>query len=195
MLYGLALILHVSYSRNNTSQEYVIFVFVLILEIQFTLKREYTKLLFIFPLYLACQSGRYGISCAKACGQTCQGCNRFNGVCEFGCHPGWTGTFCEKRSNYAFRYFFVMWTIFCTELILFLYNHLYTILYCNDLKVWSLLKHCQDKFFLYMYEHNDMLFAVSKRIHLDPWSIFMKRNSNQTGDLFLELFCLVSCIS
>nr|XP_022326738.1 delta-like protein 1 isoform X2 [Crassostrea virginica] len=45
----------------------------------------------------ACQSGRYGISCTKACGQNCRGCNRFNGVCEFGCHPGWTGTFCEKR--------------------------------------------------------------------------------------------------
>ncbi|XP_078330301.1 uncharacterized protein LOC111113226 isoform X2 [Crassostrea virginica] len=48
---------------------------------------------------LACQSGRYGISCAKACGVNCQGCNRFNGVCEFGCHPGWTGTFCEKRRS------------------------------------------------------------------------------------------------
>ena len=61
----------------------------------------YTLYVYYFPLYLACQSGRYGISCAKACGQNCQGCNRFNGVCEFGCHPGWTGTFCEKRSKYS----------------------------------------------------------------------------------------------
>ena len=59
-----------------------------------------------FPLYLACQSGRYGINCAKACGENCQSCNRFNGVCEFGCHPGWKGTFCKKRSNYVFRFFF-----------------------------------------------------------------------------------------
>ncbi|XP_078316886.1 uncharacterized protein LOC144620379 [Crassostrea virginica] len=49
----------------------------------------------------ACQSGRYGPNCAKTCGPNCQGCNRFNGVC--GCQPGWTGTFCEKRSNYVFR--------------------------------------------------------------------------------------------
>ncbi|XP_022303621.1 uncharacterized protein LOC111111122 isoform X2 [Crassostrea virginica] len=51
----------------------------------------------------ACQSGRYGFSCAKACGQNCQGCNRFNGVCEFGCHPGWTGTFCEKRKTFKIQ--------------------------------------------------------------------------------------------
>ena len=41
-----------------------------------------------------------------------------------------------------------------------LHNHLYTILYRNDLKVCSLLKQCQDKFVVYMYENNDMYIGV-----------------------------------
>ena len=87
------------------SQDYILFVFVLNWKYNLYSREYIAKLLYIFPLYLACQSGRYGLSCAKACGQNCQGCNRFNGVCEFGCHPGWKGTFCEKRSNNVFRYF------------------------------------------------------------------------------------------
>ena len=46
---------------------------------------------------LVCPTGRYGTNCAKTCGPNCQNCNRFNGVCEFGCLPEWTGTYCEKR--------------------------------------------------------------------------------------------------
>ena len=47
-------------------------------------------------------------------------------------------------------------TIFSPAFILILHNHLYTILYCNDINECSLLKQCQDKFVLYMYEHNGM---------------------------------------
>ena len=68
-------------------------------------ERKLHKQAWIFSPYLACQPGRYGINCAIPCGPNCQGCNRFTGVCEFGCHPEWTGTFCEKRSNYVFIYF------------------------------------------------------------------------------------------
>ncbi|XP_078309456.1 uncharacterized protein LOC144617882 [Crassostrea virginica] len=46
---------------------------------------------------LVCPAGRYGTNCAKTCGPNCLNCNRFNGVCEFGCLPEWTGTYCEKR--------------------------------------------------------------------------------------------------
>lgn len=43
-----------------------------------------------------CQPGFFGQDCSKKCVDTCSGCNYVNGLCDFGCTPGWIGYFCNK---------------------------------------------------------------------------------------------------
>lgn len=46
-----------------------------------------------------CPSGWYGRNCSQQCGQHCiPSCDRFTGVCELGCKPGWKGQFCETSN-------------------------------------------------------------------------------------------------
>lgn len=43
---------------------------------------------------LACSRGFFGEDCSKKCIDTCAGCNNINGLCDYGCIPGWKGYFC-----------------------------------------------------------------------------------------------------
>ena len=45
---------------------------------------------------LGCMNGSFGKNCMEKCGSNCISCNAVDGVCEFGCRPGWEGTFCEQ---------------------------------------------------------------------------------------------------
>ena len=69
-------------------------------------KRNNNTYAIIFFL-LECPAGRYGESCYDTCGDQCQGCNRFSGICDLGCLPGWAGQRCDepcKFGNNKFRY-------------------------------------------------------------------------------------------
>ena len=63
-------------------------------------KKEIIKRPILFFL-LECSAGRYGESCSETCGDQCQGCNRFSGVCELGCLPGWTGQRCDEPCKFG----------------------------------------------------------------------------------------------
>ena len=52
-------------------------------------------------LLLGCPTGRYGRDCSETCGDQCQGCDRFSGVCELGCLPGWTGQRCDEPCTFG----------------------------------------------------------------------------------------------
>lgn len=45
---------------------------------------------------LACQSGFFGENCRMKCVTKCAGCNNVNGVCNYGCLPGFTGYVCQE---------------------------------------------------------------------------------------------------
>ena len=62
-------------------------------------------------IILACLSGSYGENCTKRCGINCRDCNSVNGLCDFGCKPGWTGIDCNqskifKSDIFILFYFF-----------------------------------------------------------------------------------------
>lgn len=44
---------------------------------------------------LACPWGYYGQNCASKCKDRCMGCNNINGLCDYGCSPGWKGQNCN----------------------------------------------------------------------------------------------------
>lgn len=46
-----------------------------------------------------CRQGHYGKDCSQKCSINCNlenQCNRFNGKCDEGCKPGWTGNTCYQ---------------------------------------------------------------------------------------------------
>ncbi|XP_062610046.1 multiple epidermal growth factor-like domains protein 11 [Saccostrea cucullata] len=47
----------------------------------------------------ACKVGSYGENCALVCNDTCIGCDRANGICDSGFHPGWKGKFCDEECD------------------------------------------------------------------------------------------------
>lgn len=46
-------------------------------------------------LNVACPYGFFGPDCADRCYESCDGCNRLNGSCDYGCNPGWQGNNCQ----------------------------------------------------------------------------------------------------
>lgn len=54
---------------------------------------------------LACPWGYYGQNCASKCKDRCMGCNNINGLCDYGCSPGWKGQNCNigigNKKNYV----------------------------------------------------------------------------------------------
>lgn len=48
----------------------------------------------LFYLTPACPYGYFGQNCARKCIDTCAGCNHRDGLCDYGCLPGWVGYFC-----------------------------------------------------------------------------------------------------
>ena len=52
---------------------------------------------------LGCMNGSFGRNCTARCGSNCISCNAVNGVCDFGCSPGWEGTFCEQGKFWSDR--------------------------------------------------------------------------------------------
>lgn len=56
---------------------------------------------------IACRYGFFGQYCTKKCNSKCNGCNDVNGLCEYGCHPGWKGDYCDEGNELhvmKFRY-------------------------------------------------------------------------------------------
>ena len=53
---------------------------------------------------IACPDGYFGDDCLAKCNSTCTGCNKADGVCDRGCHPGWKGSYCEGSTNYFIIY-------------------------------------------------------------------------------------------
>uniref|UniRef100_K1RQK3 Multiple epidermal growth factor-like domains 10 n=1 Tax=Magallana gigas TaxID=29159 RepID=K1RQK3_MAGGI len=54
----------------------------------------------------ACFRGFFGQECSQKCIDTCAGCNDINGLCEYGCIPGWKGYFCNEecdKGSYGFE--------------------------------------------------------------------------------------------
>lgn len=51
-------------------------------------------------IILACFRGFFGQDCSQKCINTCAGCNGINGLCEYGCIPGWKGYFCIEGNAY-----------------------------------------------------------------------------------------------
>lgn len=50
-----------------------------------------------------CQQGHYGRDCSQTCSTNCHienQCNRFNGECDEGCKPGWTGITCDQSKTF-----------------------------------------------------------------------------------------------
>lgn len=55
----------------------------------------------LFPILQACPRGYFGNECSEKCNDRCVGCNNVNGLCDFGCIPGWRGDFCNEGSTYT----------------------------------------------------------------------------------------------
>ena len=74
-----------------------------IISLKYIIKKKET-LTHHFVQTQACPSGTYGRNCSQECGPNCNPtCDRFNGVCELGCSPGWKGPHCNT-SNYFYNY-------------------------------------------------------------------------------------------
>lgn len=69
----------------------------------FTQNNVYLYIFDHYFCYLACERGLFGENCINECIKTCDDCNDVNGQCDYGCLPGWTGYFCQKR-NFTFNY-------------------------------------------------------------------------------------------
>lgn len=56
--------------------------------------------IFVSPLYFFFYSGCpklfWGEDCVNNCPDKCTGCNNINGLCEYGCLPGWKGNLCNE---------------------------------------------------------------------------------------------------
>lgn len=53
-----------------------------------------------------CPHGFFANNCSEKCIDTCEGCNNINGLCEYGCIPGWKGDLCsEGVSNFKSELF------------------------------------------------------------------------------------------
>lgn len=50
----------------------------------------------IFFFSSGCPKWFWGEDCAKNCPDKCTGCNNINGLCEYGCVPGWEGYLCNE---------------------------------------------------------------------------------------------------
>ena len=48
---------------------------------------------------IACPYGYFGDDCVTKCSNTCTGCNKVDGVCDQGCHPGWKGIHCNDGTT------------------------------------------------------------------------------------------------
>nr|XP_022308404.1 multiple epidermal growth factor-like domains protein 10 [Crassostrea virginica] len=51
------------------------------------------------PLCKACADGFFGDNCTGICNTTCDSCNKVNGSCDSGCHPGWKGNYCNEECD------------------------------------------------------------------------------------------------
>ncbi|XP_078327432.1 uncharacterized protein LOC111114402 [Crassostrea virginica] len=51
------------------------------------------------PLCKACADGFFGDNCTGICNSTCDSCNKINGSCDSGCHPGWKGSYCNEECD------------------------------------------------------------------------------------------------
>lgn len=56
---------------------------------------------------LVCFDGFFGKDCLEKCIVICVGCNRFNGLCDFGCIYGWKGYFCNEGMVGVVEFFFL----------------------------------------------------------------------------------------
>lgn len=50
----------------------------------------------ILVFFSGCPKLFWGENCVKNCPDKCNGCNNINGLCDFGCVPGWNGYLCNE---------------------------------------------------------------------------------------------------
>lgn len=70
----------------------------------------HTSTLFLSQFFfsLGCPKLFWGDDCVKKCPDKCNGCNNINGLCEYGCVPGWNGHLCNEGiiEVFCLRYLF-----------------------------------------------------------------------------------------
>lgn len=61
----------------------------------------------LHPLFLLdCDSGTYGADCNQTCSTNClfNACDRYTGVCNYGCLPGYIMPYCRESKIHIYIY-------------------------------------------------------------------------------------------